>query len=429
MDDHFELLHKHLKLTPSQKEDVKRKYSGVSRSLYEEFYDDEYDSRTRLIFGSHGKKTETRHPVGDIDLIFKISQEDFDRYRSYSSNGPSALLQRAKDKLSETYSTSQPPRAWGKVVLVEFGDGQHDVEVVPCYENSNGTFTIPNSENGGSWDEFDPRKEMREIAESEKATGLTRKMIKMIKRWRRKSNASIKSYQIEFFCVSFLAEQYSSEMSWSQIIEDFFIWLELQAADFDDDALSRVVSAKNRASRARGYELDEDYKNSCIEWRKIFGRQFPLYDENLEQIKSLEAAYPVENEEHIYDRFPVKIDRSIELKIIPSLKRNGFRDYDRFSNYFRAGHRLIPFQASLDFKIQSSLGRSANYYWKIRNFHEDARENGDLRGEIVHDSSRLRHSETSKYTGTHYIDCYAVVGGEVVAVARKFVPVGEEGNG
>lgn len=426
MDEHFELLHDRLKLTPKQRKDVKKKYDGVSKSLYGEFYEGEYDSRTRLIIGSHGKKTETRHPVGDVDLIFKISKADLDRYQAYESNGPSALLQRARTQLKKTYPNTTEIKSWGKVVLVPFGDGQHDVEVLPCYENEDGTFTVPNSEDDGSWDAFDPREEMRNIAESQKLTGLTRRMIKMLKSWRRKSNVEIKSYQIEFFCVSFLSTEYDASKSWSQLIEEFFVWLEFQSTDYDESALTKVISAKNRTNKARGYELDEKYTDACLEWRKVFGQQFPLYDEALATVRKLEAAYPIDGEEFIHDRFPVRIKKDISLKIVSMLKREGFRDYDGFKNFFQSGHRLIPFQASLEFKVRSDLGKTANYYWKIRNFNEEARDAGDLRGEIIKDENKLRRTETSKYTGTHYIDCYAVVAGEVVAIARRFVPIGNE---
>lgn len=108
------------------------------------------------------------------------------------------------------------------------------------------------------------------------------------------------------------------------------------------------------------------------------------------------------------------------------LKRNGHRDFDLFSNYFNSGHRVIPHNASLEFKVRSSIGRKANYYWKIRNFHDDARDDDNLRGEIISDKSNLKRTETSKYNGTHYVDCYAVVAGEVVAIARRFVPIGDE---
>jgi hypothetical protein len=209
-------------------------------------------------------------------------------------------------------------------------------------------------------------------------------------------------------------------------MEEFFVWLELQSADYDEGALSKVTTAKNRAGKARGYELDEKFGDACIEWRKVFGRQFPVYDPDLATIKKLEAAYPIDGEAFIHHKFPVKIDRSIKLEIVSRLKREGFRDYDGFRSFFRAGHRLIPFKSDLEFLVRCDLGKKANYYWKIRNFHDEARDADDLRGEIIKDGNRLRHTEGSKYTGTHYVDCYAVVAGEVVALTRRFVPIGAE---
>lgn len=428
MNEHFELLHERLKLTPNQRSDVKRKYDGVSKSLYKEFYEGDYDSRTRLIIGSHGKNTEGRYPIRDIDLIFKISKEDIDRYQSYGqdSNGPSALLQRARKQLQTTYPNTSEIKSWGKVVLVAFGDGQHDVEVMPCFEEEDGKFTIPNTEGNGTWDTFDPREEIRAVASSQQETGITRQMIRIAKRWRSKNNVRIKSYQIEFFCISFLSLNYMNSKSWSQLFEEFFVWLELQSDDYEKDALSKVQSAMNRSKKARDFELKENFSESCKEWRKVFGRQFPLYDKNLATVKSLEKSYPIESEEFIHDRFPVKIDRGVQIKINSRLKRNGFRDYQGFSGFFGDGHCVIPFEASLEFKVKCSLGRKANYYWKIRNFNDEARDANDLRGEIVKDKDLHKKYETSRYAGTHYVDCYAVRAGVVVAVARRFVPIGDD---
>ncbi len=426
MDAHFDLLHERLKLTPNQRDEVSRKQNGVSRSLYSEFYEGDYNPKTRLIIGSHGKKTETRHPIGDIDLIFKISKEDLDRYMGYDSNGPSALLQRAKDKLKETYSTTEKVKSWGKVVLVEFGDGQHNVEVLPCYENEDGTFTIPNSENGGSWDNFDPRAEMKMIKDSQAETGVTRELIKFIKRWRTKSSAKIKSYQIEFFCVSFLDASYKKGMTWPEIVEGYFAWLENQSADFDGDALTRVQSALGRAQKARDYELSDDLGSACLEWRKIFGRVFPLHDPELNEVMSLEKKYPTEDEMYIHEKFPVRIDRSISLEIVPMVCRKGFREYQHFKSFLGPAIRYLPKMASLEFKVKSSLGSKANYYWKIRNLSYEARDIGDLRGQIVKDQGRRLKRESTKYNGTHYVECFAIVGGVCVATARRFVPIYEE---
>jgi hypothetical protein len=424
MDDHFDLLHKRLKLTSAQRAEVKRKYTGVSKSLYEEFYDGEYDKRTRLIIGSHGKKTESRSPIGDIDLIFKISKADLERYQAYDSNGPSALLARAKAKLEKTYPVTDK-RSWCKVVLVEFTTG-HDVEVLPCYENYDGTFTIPNSEDGGSWDTFDPRAEIRMIKESNDATGITRRLIKFIKRWNNKHGKTIKSFQIEFLCVSFLNDEYEIDMPWSQVIESFFVWLEFQSADLSDDAQSRVASAKGRAQKAREYELSGNLRDACVEWRKVFGDSFPVYDSKLSIVASLEKRYPSEVEEFIHERYPVRIDSSVALTIQPRIRRNGFRDFQLFMDYFNQGDRYLPKSASLVFKALSNLGGSANYLWKIRNLSEEAKSAGGLRGEIHKSNSQRTREEGTEYEGTHYIECYAIRAGVCVAVARIFVPIGED---
>lgn len=422
LDDHFDLLHERLKLTGKQREEVRTRYSGVSKSLYEEFYGGEYDESTRLIIGSHGKKTATRYPIGDIDLIFKISKEDLERYQSYGSNGSSALLARAKAKLERTYPISDK-RSWGKVVLVEFATG-HNVEVLPCYEKEDGTFIIPNSEDGGSWDDFDPRAEMRLIKESNDSTGITRVLIKFIKKWNNKSGKTIKSFQIEFFCISYLDATYDATMSWAQVIEGFFTWLELQSADLSEDAVDRVKTAVGRTQKARDFELAEKYVDACQEWRKVFGDTFPAYDKNLNTVKTLEKKYPSEQEEFIHEKFPVRTDNSVSLSIAPKVKRKGWREFTTFMDYLVQGVERLPKAAALVFKAECSLGVGANYYWKVRNLSEEARDAGDLRGAIVKGQSRQTREEGTRYLGTHYIECYAVKGGVCVATARLFVPIG-----
>ena len=427
LDEHFELLHRRIKLTKKQREDVTKKVNGVSRSLYAEFYDGEYNSTKKLIVGSHGKKTETRYPVGDIDLIFKISKDDLERYQNHDGNGPSALLTRVKEKLKDTYPNSEIHN-WVKVVVVSFGDGQHDVEVIPCYENEDGTFTVPDTVDGGTWPIVDYRKEMEMIAESQQATGKTRKLIKMIKRWNREANKPMKSYQIEFFCVGCLDEEYSDDMPWSQLVEGFFTWLELQSDDpeFNDDALSKITRAKNRAQKARDYELQEKYDDACSEWRKIFGSPFPVYDADLSTVSALERKYSIDGEEFIQDRYKVRIDPSVQLDITPHVKRDGFRDFLPFTSYFTHGTKYLPKKASLVFKLNSSLGKRANYFWKIRNLSEEAQNAGVLRGEIIRDNGSLSRNESTAYNGTHYVECYAIVEGVCVAMRRSFVPIYEE---
>ncbi|MEX2014824.1 MAG: hypothetical protein WD885_02720 [Candidatus Saccharimonadales bacterium] len=428
MDEHFELFHQRIKLTKKQREDVKKKVNGVSRSLHDEFYGGNYDSAKKLIVGSHGKKTETRYPVGDIDLVFKINHDDLERYQAYDGNGPSALLTRVKEKLQSTYPNSEIHN-WVKVVVIRFGDGQHDIEVIPCYENEDKTFTVPDTADGGTWPVVDYRREMEMIADSQKATGKTRKLIKMVKRWNRESNMPMKSYQIEFFSVGYLDEAYSNDLSWSQLVESFFTWLELQSDDpeFNDDALSKVTRAKNRAQKARDYELQEKYEDACAEWRKMFGTVFPVYDDELDTVKNLEKQYPSPIEEFIEHLFPVKIDPEYRLKINATVSNNkGFRNHP-LSVFINKFGKLLK-RMNLLFEVSSNIPHRVDYYWKVRNFYEEAKNidaGKGLRGKIEPDSGLGKKTESTLYKGTHYIECYALVGGICVAKERRFVPIGE----
>jgi len=427
MDEHFKLLHDNIRLTKSQRDDVKTKISGVSRSLYSEFYDNDYNRKTRLVIGSHGKRTQVRYPIGDIDLIFKISKEDLDRYQAYDGNGPSALLQRARVQLRKTYRNTSIIRTWGKVVLVKFSDGYHDVEVIPCFENNDNTFTIPNTEGNdgkGSWDIFDPRAEVDIVSESHARTGITREFIKIAKRWKNNATLGVKSYQIEFFSVSFLDEYYSEEKTWSQLYEEFMQWLEKQSADYSNDDESKILTARKRASKARELELDNKFAEASDEWRKIFGKQFPIFDESLDTVKALEFQYPTD-EEYIQDVLPMRIDDTYTASINAEYSE-GKSNPHPFSQFFRNNGTNLRKRARFYFTVVSNVTGNVEFFWKVRNFHYEAQAAGQLRGEIRSSGSRRTLEENSLYTGTHYVECYVSLDGIIVAKARRFVPIGRE---
>jgi hypothetical protein len=58
-------------------------------------------------------------------------------------------------------------------------------------------------------------------------------------------------------------------------------------------------------------------------------------------------------------------------------------------------------------------------YWKIKNTREEATRVNQLRGEIVEDAGSHQRSETTKYRGSHYVECYIVKDRRVAAVDRQ----------
>jgi len=426
MDEHFELFERGLRLNSAQRKDIVTKFKGVGNSLYAEFYSGGDSSSKRLKIGSHGKKTELQSEDGDLDMIFKISQETLSQYKAHQSNGPAELLRRARERLEVSYShASTQHKVWGKVVLIEFATG-YNVEVLPCFEESNGTFTIPNTENGGTWDCYDPRAEMDNIKRSNDETGITRRMIRMTKHWNNQTGHTIKSYIIENLVVAFLDAEYNGQ-DWSELTEGFFEWLPYQVdAGLSDDALSRIGSAQVRIEKARDYELNEDYISACDQWRIVFRSEFPTYDETLVIVRQLEQKFPSDTEEWIEDRYPVQIDTSLSFNIDSTVKHEGWRVASSFRDALNALSGKLPKSAKVEFRAVIDNASSYNFRWKVRNLSLEAQKKGKLRGAIEQPTSTQSiYKDGTAFEGTHYVECYAIKNGVVVARKKQFVPIGE----
>lgn len=421
MDAYFDEMLKNLKLTAAQKADAKRKYDGVAEVLHEEFYGTKYNGSTKKLIGSYGKRTNIRPPK-DVDLLFKIPLEVYEHYVNYSGNGASALLQRIRKILGEKYATSETPKAWGKVVLIAFGKGQHDVELLPAYEVGGGIYQIPNTINGGGFESFDVGADFAVVEESDDATnGLSRKLIKIIKQWRQlHSGLVVESFEIEQAVASFIEAYDIDGKSWSELTTDFFRWYAAEAILADR---TMVATARDRAIKARKFELMDDEQNAQIEWSKIFGRVFPSYYASRNKIYTLSKRWPSNEEEYIQDIYPIKLDSDMTVKIYAEVSKDNFitrtlKEFlDRYKNH-------VPPGAKITFTAQPSVPGDYEYYWKVRNFGSDANNEKKLRGKIEERGSVIE--EPTKYKNDyHYVEVYLVKDNVCIARSIRFVPIGD----
>jgi hypothetical protein len=284
MKTEFKQFAENIRLTDNQEDDAKTKYKGVCKKLHTSYYNKSYDGGTKFLFGSYKTKTNVRPLTEkqDVDVIFKIPKETYEKFKNYTSNGPAALLQEVKDYLKEKYTTTDKIKAWGKVVLVNFIDKTHNVEVLPAYEKDDDTFIIPNSENGGSWDKFDPRKQISDFLSSNSTTnGLTAELARMIKTWvNNTSSCKYKSYVLLTDVIKFLQIHFTTGADYSEysdVVKCFFQYLKNSC---DEDIKSNVETALNRAIKAIDFENEDKPKEASEEWRKIFGLEFPLVKSN-----------------------------------------------------------------------------------------------------------------------------------------------------
>jgi len=273
-----------LSLTDAQRKDAKTKYTGVIDCLAKHFYDRDSNSNDQFLFGSYKTRTNIR-PIddgSDVDVLFKIDEDTYEKYE----DNPSGLLQEVRTALKDKYTTTEEIHAWGKVVLVKFSDGHHNVEVLPAFENDDDTFKIPNTENGGSWeDDFNPREQVDSFCESNEGTdGLTRELSKIIKNWvRNTSSITYKSYQLVTDVIDFLHDAYPDGKGchkYDEIVQAFLIYKKNRLTS-SDSKYSHFETAIKRANKAVQYEKEGKHIEASEEWRKVFDSSlFPKANEN-----------------------------------------------------------------------------------------------------------------------------------------------------
>ena len=250
-------------------------------------------SYTRYV-GSYGRGTATEG-VSDIDMLMILPYETYVQYNNYSSNGQSALLQAVKNSIKNTYPNTEL-KGDGQIVQVSFSDGMM-FEIVPCFSNTDGSYTYPNSNGGGCWETTDPVPEIEAIKErNRECNGNLYPLCRMTRAWKEKHNVDLKGYLIDLFAYRFLStyeHRTKSSVYHDYMMRDFFLYL----SDVSYTQASFRMPGSNRTCPNRGYfqyaaeqahkaaveAIAKDQKGyhytAYNQWREILGSGFPAYQE------------------------------------------------------------------------------------------------------------------------------------------------------
>ena len=405
MDEYFKQFIENISLTSAQKDDAMTKYKWVCRCLYKEFYWWEYSESSKYLFWSYKKKTTINSQYKDVDVIFKIPKDEFEKYKNQES-WPSNLLTRVKNTLKKTYSTTDNIKNRTKVVLVDFTTFK--VEVLPALEQEDWKFTIPNSWEGEDWQvDFDPKLEVNNFYQSNKDTKwLTRNLIKIIKKWKdEKSWVVIKSYIIDSYVIDFL--NWYSFVNYAQLISDFFEYLYSKLPE------SYVKTAYDQSTKALKYYNWNDIENAVEEYIKIFWTSFPKYAKTKDQNDI------APNEEFIENIVFVDLNPEYKVQINCEVLENWFRKFLLlFSNYPLFKDKELRF-----FIEKCNIQPPYKIKRKVRNHWEEAKQRNDLRGEITDDNWKWEKEEHTKYFWEHFVDCYIIKDNICVAKSSIKVPI------
>ena len=283
----FTQFNNELALTPLQHADGVTKSGGVVGCLNRHYYDSVSRTDNSFFIGSWGKNTAVR-PPRDVDVYFVLPVEVYYRFQGHMWNRQSALLQEVKGVIAETYPDTDMSGD-GQIVLVRFGS--YNVEVVPAFPLTNGSYRICDTNDGGRYKENNPKAEVNYIEAIDQATNHNlRPLIRMVKAWQEYCCVPIKSFHLELIAAELLAQSQwrMYDFFWFDwISRDFFLFLYWKAntsitvpggsevINLGNDWQSRAESAYWRAVKACDYERDNQIVQAGDEWQKIFGQQIP----------------------------------------------------------------------------------------------------------------------------------------------------------
>ncbi len=271
---------------------ISTRYKNITRRLNTDHWATTSDTAHSLYVGSYGRGTAI-HGFSDLDMIFRLPYEEYERYNNYSGNGQSALLQAVKSSIEKTYSTTSI-RGDGQVILVPFNDGI-TFEVVPAFINKDDSFTFPDANNGGSWKTTNPKPEIAAIkSRNNVCNGNLIPLCKMMRAWKKKWDVPIGGLLIDTLAYQFIENwEYKdkSYLYYDYMSRDFFKWMADQDSEqtyWKAPGSGQYVYGKGlfqyKAKRCYNISLEAiqhetaDPKREWSakqKWREIYGTSFP----------------------------------------------------------------------------------------------------------------------------------------------------------
>jgi hypothetical protein len=405
-------------------EDIAARRDEILKVLNKDFRGLEGSTKYKLMVGSYGRFTAIRG-ISDLDLLYFLPAALWNEVKG--ENGPTHVLSRVRDVVQARYPKTSV-KVDRLVVVVQFGNFKFEVQ--PVFEQEDGSFLYPDIKTA-SWKVTKPREEIKETSSYDDLTnGNLRKLCRMVRAWKNKHGVVLGGLLIDTLAYNFFQKttEYDSATacSYNLMVRDFFEFL----ADEDDhdhyQALgsNQDVKVKKKFQRKAkiAFELsvkaiEAEGKNSAnAKWKKIFGKPVP----NADPTKEAASTYSFRRtEQFIEDDFPVDIRYSLVIDC--TVTQDGFRPHTLREMLARKIW-LRP-QKTLDFFVtECEVPEPFTLKWKVLNRGDEAERRDEIRGQIIHSSGR-KHREATKFRGEHYVECYAIQGGVVVARDHLDVPI------
>lgn len=419
------------KITEEKADTISYRYGRITEALNNKFRNTDSKTSNSLQVGSYGRHTGIKG-ISDLDMLYIMPAS---KWMDYNKNGgQTKLLQDTKDAISKTYSSSDI-KIDRCVVTVNFTDSHIDIQ--PVFEVEDQNYKYPDTYGAGFWKITKPRKEMGAMVEFEDNKNRNlRRLCKMARSWKNKHGVCMGGLLLDTLAYNFLKStsdyDNKSYTFYDEMCRDFFKYLYDQPKDQTEyGALGSKQRVKVKKSFRRKAKKAYEYAQEVIDtdstrtkhnkWRDIFGNDFPKYEGEEKESLSLNSAYQ-DTEQFIESYYPVNIKH--ELQIDCEVKQDGYRD-GLLRDFLSKKLKLRPHK-SLRFYIEKNdVPSPYRIKWKVTNRGEQAIKRDQIRGQIIDDFGLAERKEGTTFKGSHFVECYIVKDGMVVARDIIDVPISE----
>lgn len=419
----------------------------IAKRLNKSYYDGN-DSETEncYVVGSLKRGTAIKS-FSDVDMLFILPSRKKKQYNDHEGNGQSKLLQEVKKEIKKRYPKTIV-RGDGQVIVVSFEKGTKIIEVCPVFQNPNGSFTYPDSNNNGKWRTTNPIPEITESVSFDHKTGKNFSNIcYLVRAWKNNKGFKFGGLLIDTLVYNFLTEntqyQTANFNGYLDILKDLFGYLkDLNEEQSYWNALGSNQQVYNKKcefvkNAKTAYEVikdlndeseSEDIYKSFVD---LFGKNFPVPDTFTEEhIFMLNDTRANNTEEFIEKKFNVDIRYS--LKIECEITQNGYRTgllreflqkKIRIQNQKKLKFFIKKNELEEVFKDNVIIQDKIKYdvYWKVLNRGDEAKRRNCIRGQIT--KGETAKTEHSVFNGDHLVECYIVYKNTVVARDQIQVPI------
>lgn len=289
VSDYFSTFCSNLRMDSNTVSKIQSRYQRITKRINLDYWNSSSETEHSLYVGSYGRGTEIW--TSDIDIIVRLPYSIYEKFDKYSGNGQSALLQEVKGVLQKTYSTSYI-KADGQVIGIDFSDGI-SFEIVPTFINNDGSYTYPDTNNGGAWKVTDPKKEIDAMNSRNNETNKNlKRLCRMARAWKQKCNVPMSGILIDTLAYKFMDDwEYKdkSYLYYDYMSRDFFeylkdldknqdYWLAPGSQRYvwkDENFQNKARIAYDNALSAISYESNNQSYSSKQKWREIYGTKFP----------------------------------------------------------------------------------------------------------------------------------------------------------